>query len=162
AFEAAVALLEHFLGEIHAAVTGCFGTDQAATVGQALAGQYRSEFVAQALVLAIQEADLPGTGADVPGGGVRTLAGSPRHPRAATPMSPAGMSRFSPMWRDSSVMKDWQKRITSALLLPLGSKSEPPLPPPMGRVVSAFLNTCSKARNLSTPRLTEGWKRRPP
>src|SRR5690554_2985286 len=74
AFEAAVALLEHFLGEIHAAVTGCFGTDQAATVGQALAGQYRSEFVAQALVLAIQEADLPGTDADVTGGDVQILA----------------------------------------------------------------------------------------
>ena len=66
------------------------------------------------------------------------------------------------MWRYSSAMKDWQKRITSASLLPFGSKSEPPLPPPMGSEVSEFLNTCSKARNLSTPRFTEGWKRRPP
>src|SRR5690606_19469095 len=63
-----------FRSEIHAAVTGCFRTDQAATVGQALAGQYRSEFVAQALVLAIQEADLPGTDADVAGGDVQILA----------------------------------------------------------------------------------------
>ncbi len=51
-------------------------------------------------------------------------------------------------------MKLWQKRITSASDLPLGSKSEPPLPPPMGSVVRAFLNTCSKARNLRMPRLT--------
>ena len=59
-------------------------------------------------------------------------------------------------------MKLWQKRMTSLSLLPLGSKSEPPLPPPIGRVVSAFLKTCSKARNLRMPRLTDGWKRRPP
>ncbi len=51
-------------------------------------------------------------------------------------------------------MKLWQKRMTSASLLPLGSKSEPPLPPPMGSVVRAFLNTCSKARNLRMPRFT--------
>ena len=48
-------------------------------------------------------------------------------------------------------MNDWQKRITSSSLLPLGSKSEPPLPPPIGSVVSAFLNTCSNARNFSMP-----------
>ncbi len=33
-------------------------------------------------------------------------------------MSPAGTSWIQPMWRCSSVMKDWQKRITSASLLP--------------------------------------------
>ena len=37
-----------------------------------------------------------------------------------------------------SSMKAWQKRITSALLLPRGEKSEPPLPPPIGRVVREF------------------------
>jgi hypothetical protein len=36
------------------------------------------------------------------------------------------------------------------------------LPPPIGSVVSEFLNTCSNARNLRMPRLTEGWNRRPP
>ena len=77
-------------------------------------------------------------------------------------MSPAGTSVSGPMCRNSSVMKLWQKRITSWSLLPLGSKSDPPLPPPMGRVVSEFLNTCSKARNFRTPRVTEGWKRSPP
>ena len=67
-----------------------------------------------------------------------------------------------PMWRCSSVMNAWQKRITSASLLPFGSKFEPPLPPPIGSVVRAFFRTCSKARNLSMPRYTVGWKRRPP
>ena len=82
--------------------------------------------------------------------------------RPPTPMSPAGTSVNWPMWRHSSVMRLWQKRMTSLSLLPLGSKSEPPLPPPMGSVVSEFLKTCSKARNLRRPRLTVGWKRMPP
>ncbi len=77
-------------------------------------------------------------------------------------MSPAGTSVCSPMCRYSSVMKDWQNRMTSASLRPCGSKSLPPLPPPMPRPVSAFLKICSKPRNLMTPRLTDGWKRRPP
>ncbi len=67
-------------------------------------------------------------------------------------------------------MKLWQKRMTSASLqrlpgvwgLCLGSKSLPPLPPPMGRVVREFLKTCSKARNFKTLRLTVGSKRKPP
>ncbi len=46
--------------------------------------------------------------------------------------------------------------------LPLGSKSEPPLPPPIGNVVNAFLKVCSKPRNLRIERFTEGWKRIPP
>ena len=66
------------------------------------------------------------------------------------------------MWRYSSVMKDWQKRMISASLRPEGSKSEPPLPPPMGMPVSAFLKICSKPRNFTIPRYTEGWKRNPP
>ena len=41
-------------------------------------------------------------------------------------------------------------------------KSEPPLPPPIGRVVRAFLNVCSKPRNFRIERFTEGWKRIPP
>ena len=58
------------------------------------------------------------------------------------------------MWRWSSVMKLWQKRIISASLLPLGSKSLPPLPPPMGRLVRLFLKVCSKPRNFITERFT--------
>ena len=37
-------------------------------------------------------------------------------------------------------MKDWQKRMISPSERPFGSKSEPPLPPPIGRPVNAFLN----------------------
>jgi len=43
----------------------------------------------------------------------------------------------------SSVMKAWQKRMTSLSDLPLGSKSQPPLPPPMGRVVRLFFRICA-------------------
>src|SRR5579885_392482 len=68
--------------------------------------------------------------------------------RPPTPMSPAGTSVFGPTWRNSSVMNDWQKRITSVSDLFLGSKSPPPLPPPIGYPVSEFLKTCSNARNL--------------
>ncbi len=77
-------------------------------------------------------------------------------------MSPAGTSVYSPMWRYSSVMKDWQKRMISASERPRGSKSEPPLPPPIGMPVRAFLKICSKPRNFTMPRFTEGWNRRPP
>jgi hypothetical protein len=59
-------------------------------------------------------------------------------------------------------MNDWQNRMISASERPLGSKSEPPLPPPIGIPVRAFLKTCSKPRNLMMLRLTDGWKRRPP
>ncbi len=59
-------------------------------------------------------------------------------------------------------MNDWQNRMTSASDLPCGSKSLPPLPPPIPRPVRAFLKICSKPRNFTTPMSTEGWKRRPP
>jgi hypothetical protein len=42
---------------------------------------------------------------------------------------PAGTSVFAPICLDNSVMKLWQKRITSLSDLPLGSKSAPPFPP---------------------------------
>ncbi len=59
-------------------------------------------------------------------------------------------------------MKLWQNAMTSRSLLPFGSKSLPPLPPPMGRPVREFLKICSKPRNLMMPRLTLGCRRRPP
>ena len=40
------------------------------------------------------------------------------------------------------------KRITSASVLPIGSKSDPPLPPPIGRPVKTFLKICSNPRNF--------------
>ena len=59
-------------------------------------------------------------------------------------------------------MKDWQNRRISDSLFPFGLKSDPPLAPPMDRVVSEFLMVCSKAKNLSTLWLTPGWNRSPP
>ena len=59
-------------------------------------------------------------------------------------------------------MNAWQNRMTSLSLRWCGSKSEPPLPPPMPWAVSAFLKICSKPRNLTIEALTEGWNRRPP
>jgi hypothetical protein len=53
-----------------------------------------------------------------------------------------------PMCRQSSVMKLWQKRMTSLSLLPFGSKSEPPLPPPIGSVVSAVLEDLLEGEEL--------------
>ena len=53
------------------------------------------------------------------------------------------------MLRHNPSTNAWQKRIISPSDLPRGEKSEPPLPPPIGRVVSAFLKVCSKAKNLS-------------
>ncbi len=77
-------------------------------------------------------------------------------------MSPAGTSVSSPIWRCSSSMSAWQKRMTSRSDFPLGLKFAPPLAPPMGSPVSAFLKVCSKPRNLSTPMSTDEPKRRPP
>ena len=65
-----------------------------------------------------------------------------------------GGSDFDP--KGKSVMKLWQNAMISLSDLPLGSKSEPPLPPPIGSVVREFLNTCSKPKNLIIPRFTEG------
>ncbi|CIV87963.1 Uncharacterised protein [Streptococcus pneumoniae] len=62
----------------------------------------------------------------------------------------------------NSVMKLWQKRITSASVLPLGLKSDPPLPPPIGSPVKTFLKICSNPRNFKIPWFTVGWKRSPP
>ena len=59
-------------------------------------------------------------------------------------------------------MKDWQKRVISGTDFPLGLKSEPPFPPPIGRVVRLFLKTCSKPRNLMILKLTVLLSLRPP
>ena len=45
---------------------------------------------------------------------------------------------------------------------PLGSKSDPPLPPPIGSPVKTFLKICSNPRNFKIPWFTVGWKRSPP
>ena len=123
---------EHAARRTGPSVAGRLGADERAAPGQALAGEHAGLVaVGDPLVLAEQVAD---------------LAGRPRRCR------PRGTSVCSPMWRYSSVMNDWQNRMTSPSEQPRGSKSEPPLPPPMGMPVSAFLKTCSKPRNLMMPR----------
>ena len=62
--------LEHLIGEVAQAVAGGLGAGQRAAVGDALAGQHAGELVAQPLVLAVHEADLPAAHADVTGGHV--------------------------------------------------------------------------------------------
>ena len=59
--------LQHFVGEVHAAIASGFRTNQRAAPAQAFAGQDAGEFVAQPLVLAEQEADFASAHADVAG-----------------------------------------------------------------------------------------------
>ena len=82
--------------------------------------------------------------------------------KGGSDFDPKGKSDNEVMCLQSSVMKDWQKRMTSLSLLPLGSKSEPPLPPPIGSVVRLFLKICSKPRNFSMERVTSLRRRIPP
>lgn len=58
--------------------------------------------------------------------------------------------------RRESGRRTTQNRRISLSDLPLGSKSDPPFPPPMWSPVRAFLNVCSNPRNLRILRLTEG------
>jgi len=74
AFQRILAGLQHFRGEIHAAVAGGFGTNQRAAPVQALAGQHAREFIADALVLSEQEPDLASAYADIAGRHVRIRA----------------------------------------------------------------------------------------
>lgn len=67
AFDPLAIALEHFLSEVHTAEPGGFRADQAAAVGHALAGQYRGELVAQALVLPKQKTDFTGAHANIAG-----------------------------------------------------------------------------------------------
>ena len=62
----------------------------------------------------------------------------------------------------NSVIKLWQNLIISLSDFPFGSKSEPPLPPPIGSPVNEFLNICSNPRNFIILKLTDGWNLSPP
>jgi hypothetical protein len=78
-------------------------------------------------------------------------------------MSPAGTSVYSPMWRYSSVMNDWQNRITSASLSGPWGRSRPALAAADRQPVSAFLNDLLEAQELDDAQVdTDGWKRSPP
>ncbi|MPN26770.1 hypothetical protein SDC9_174195 [bioreactor metagenome] len=66
ALEAVIVCLKHGLGKVHRAIAGSLGTDQRATIAQALAGQNTGILLPDALVLPIQVPDLPGPHSDVP------------------------------------------------------------------------------------------------
>ena len=71
AFNAFAEVLQHVLQIVHRTVAGGLGTNQAAAVAEALAGQHAVlEGTLQAAVLTVQIADLPGAHAHVAGGHV--------------------------------------------------------------------------------------------
>src|SRR5690554_1173737 len=75
AVERVAAGFQHFLGEEHGTVAGCFGTGAAAAPVQALAGEYAGLVtVGDALVLAKHVTDFTATNADVTGRDVCVLA----------------------------------------------------------------------------------------
>ena len=65
--EVLVDALEHFQGEVHHAVAGGLGADEAAAEGHALAGEDTAGMVGQLLVHAVEEAHLTAAHADVAG-----------------------------------------------------------------------------------------------
>ena len=78
-------------------------------------------------------------------------------PRAG---SPNKRGRLTAVQREAKVVEYIavavvvKAHMTSASDLPAGSKSLPPLPPPMGRPVREFLKICSKPRNRIMPGFT--------
>src|ERR1022692_4571187 len=74
AFQRVFASLQHFVGEVHAAIAGGLGTNQRTAPSQAFAGKDAGEFIPQALILAKHEADFASAHADVAGGNVRVRA----------------------------------------------------------------------------------------
>ena len=77
AFERILPALQHFAGEIHAAIASGFGTNQRTAPRQAFAGEHAGEFIAQPLVLAEQETDLAPAHANVAGRDVGIRADVP-------------------------------------------------------------------------------------
>src|SRR5208283_5275503 len=71
AFQVFFAGLQHFLGEVHAAIASGLGTNQRTAPSQAFAGENAAEFIPQPLVLPEHEADFAAAHADVAGGNVR-------------------------------------------------------------------------------------------
>ena len=110
---------------------------QGTAVSKPLACQNAFVNIADSLILAVHITDFPCAGSDISGRNICVCA---------------DMSV-------SSVMKLWQNAMISLSDFPFGSKSEPPLPPPMGGL-SGSSEHLFKTRNLMMPRLTEGCRRR--
>lgn len=138
----------YMLDEVDQAVTGSLRANERSTPGETLSGEHTSELILELLVSTEEETDLASSsaGPNVSDSAINRLQ------KIGIP----GTSVSEPMWRKSSLMKATQKRRISLSDFPLGSKSDPPFPPPMLRPVSAFLKVCSKPRNLRMERLTEG------
>ena len=130
---------QHLLGEVDAAVAGGLGPDQRAAPVEALAGEHAGELVAERLYC------------------------PKRKPisRPPTPMSPAGTSVLGPMWRKSSVMKLWQKRMTSLSLLPLGSKSRAALAAAHGQRGQGVLEHLLEGQELEDAEVHRGVEAQP-
>jgi hypothetical protein len=73
-----------------------------------------------------------------------------------TQISPAGTSVFTQICLYNSDIKLWQNFITSLSDFHFGLKSLQPFQPHIGRVVRAFLKTCSNQRNFKILALTDG------
>ena len=107
---------------------------------EALAGQHAGELVAEALVLAEHEADLAAAHADVAGGHVGVGAD------VAEELGHEALAEAHDL----------------VVALAVGVEVGAALAAAHGQGGEAFLKICSKPRNLRMPRLTVGWKRRPP
>src|ERR1022692_462662 len=78
AFERIFPALQHFTGEVHAAITSGFGTNQRTAPRQAFAGEDAGKFIPQTLVLSEQETDLAPAHANVAGRDVGVRSDVPR------------------------------------------------------------------------------------
>jgi glutamate dehydrogenase (NADP+) len=76
--------------------------------------------------------------------------------KGGSDFDPKGKSDAEVMRFCQSFMTELYRHIGPNTDVPAGSKSLPPLPPPMGRPVSEFLKICSKPKNFMILALTEG------
>jgi hypothetical protein len=131
AVEGIAARLEHLFDEEGGTVAGGFGARQGTAPAQALAGEHAGLVaVGDALVLAEHVADLTPADADIAGRHVRVLAD------------------MAIQFRHIALAEAHDLGIALAF----GIEVRPPLPPPMGMPVRAFLKICSNPRNLMMPR----------
>lgn len=127
-FLASGGILDHVLDIVDETVAGGLGANQAATPRSTLAGENALPAVLLGAVCAKQIANLAATNADVAGGdisvGADVLAELPHEGNAE--LADLFMTTIS-----CTSYRFAESRLTSLSDLPLGSKSEPPLPPPM-------------------------------
>ena len=131
---------QNLVGQVHHAVAGGLGTGQGAAVAQALAGEHAAVLAGEALVLAVQVADLPAAHADIAGGDVGELADVAvqlRHKALAEP-------------HDLIVALALGVEVAAALAAADGQAGE------------GVLKNLLKAQETHDALVHGGWKRRPP